>query len=47
LPPSELHPHLDEPLTEARYRKTKSLLDARVRTRKPAAYLLNEAWPGP
>ena len=47
LPPSELNPHLDEPLTEARYRKAKSLLDARVRTRKPAAYLLHEAWLGP
>lgn len=47
FPPSELNPHLDEPLTEARYRKAKSLLDARVRTRKPAAYLLNEAWLGP
>ena len=47
FPPSELNPHLDDPLTEARYRKAKSLLDARVRTRKPAAYLLNEAWLGP
>ncbi|HEX4780774.1 MAG TPA: 50S ribosomal protein L3 N(5)-glutamine methyltransferase, partial [Usitatibacter sp.] len=43
----ELNPHLDGPLTEARYRKAKALLDARVRTRKPAAYLLNEAWLGP
>jgi ribosomal protein L3 glutamine methyltransferase len=47
LPPTELNPHLDQPLTEARYRKATSLLDARVRTRKPAAYLLNEAWLGP
>ena len=47
FPPSELNPHLDEALAEARYRKAKSLLDARVRTRKPAAYLLNEAWLGP
>jgi ribosomal protein L3 glutamine methyltransferase len=47
LPPSQLDPHLDQPLTEARYRKAKALLDARVRTRKPAAYLLNEAWLGP
>jgi ribosomal protein L3 glutamine methyltransferase len=47
LPPSELNPHLDQPLTEARYRKAKALLDARVRTRKPAAYLLHEAWLGP
>lgn len=47
FPPSELNPHLDRPLTEARYHKAKSLLDARVRTRQPAAYLLNEAWLGP
>jgi len=47
FPPSQLNPHLDEPLTEARYRKAKSLLDERVRTLKPAAYLLHEAWLGP
>ncbi|HEX4330578.1 MAG TPA: 50S ribosomal protein L3 N(5)-glutamine methyltransferase [Usitatibacter sp.] len=47
LPPSGLDRHADEPLTEARYGKAKALLDARVRTRKPAAYLLNEAWLGP
>jgi ribosomal protein L3 glutamine methyltransferase len=47
LPPTDLNAHLDEPLAEARFRKAKSLLDARVRTRKPAAYLLNEAWLGP
>lgn len=47
LPPSQLDPHLDRPLTEPRYRKAKALLDTRVRTRKPAAYLLNEAWLGP
>ena len=47
FPPSQLNPHLDEPLGEARYRKARALLDARVRTRKPAAYLLHEAWLGP
>ncbi|HEX3061246.1 MAG TPA: 50S ribosomal protein L3 N(5)-glutamine methyltransferase [Usitatibacter sp.] len=47
FPPAELEAHLDRPLPEARYRKARALLGARVRTRKPAAYLLNEAWLGP
>lgn len=46
LPVDELNPHLDEPLTEAKYRAAKSLLDLRVRSRKPAAYLTHEAWLG-
>ncbi|MFZ3321121.1 MAG: 50S ribosomal protein L3 N(5)-glutamine methyltransferase [Usitatibacter sp.] len=46
LPLDELNPHLDEPLTEATYRAAKSLLDLRVRSRKPAAYLTHEAWLG-
>ncbi|HTS86354.1 MAG TPA: 50S ribosomal protein L3 N(5)-glutamine methyltransferase [Usitatibacter sp.] len=45
-PLDELNPHLDEPLADAQYRAAKSLLDARVRTRKPAAYLTHEAWLG-
>ena len=45
-PLDELNPHLDEPLTDAQYRAAKSLLDARVRSRKPAAYLTHEAWLG-
>jgi ribosomal protein L3 glutamine methyltransferase len=47
LPPHALHPHLDQPLDAAQWRAARSLLDRRVRTRKPAAYLLNEAWLGP
>jgi len=46
LPPYELHPHLDEPVGAAQWAAAKALLDRRVRTRKPAAYLLNEAWLG-
>jgi ribosomal protein L3 glutamine methyltransferase len=47
LPLTELNPHLDRPLTESQYRSAKALLDRRVRTRKPAAYLTHEAWLGP
>lgn len=47
LPPHELEPHLDRPLPEAQWKAARALLDRRVRTRKPAAYLLNEAWLGP
>jgi ribosomal protein L3 glutamine methyltransferase len=46
-PLHELDPHLDEVLDEARWRKARSLIDRRIRTRKPAAYLLKEAWLGP
>jgi ribosomal protein L3 glutamine methyltransferase len=47
LPLDELNPHLDKPLPDARYKAAKALLDERVRTRKPAAYLIHEAWLGP
>ncbi len=47
LPHDELNPHLDEPLTLAQYDAARKLLDRRVRTRKPAAYLIHEAWLGP
>jgi ribosomal protein L3 glutamine methyltransferase len=47
LPPGELKPHLDQPLDAAQWKAVRALLDKRVRTRKPAAYLLNEAWLGP
>ena len=47
LPLDELEAHLDAPLTEAHFRAAAALLDRRVRTRKPAAYLLHEAWLGP
>jgi hypothetical protein len=35
---------LDEPLTGAQCASVQSLLEARASTRKPAAYLVNEAW---
>ena len=47
LPPQELNAHLDDTLTEARARAARALVTRRIRTRKPAAYLLNEAWLGP
>ncbi len=47
LPVGELDPHLDHVLPEARYQAAKALLERRVRTRKPAAYLIHEAWLGP
>ncbi len=47
LPLGELNPHLDEPLADEGYRAAKALIDQRVRTRKPAAYLTHEAWLGP
>jgi ribosomal protein L3 glutamine methyltransferase len=47
LPPHELNAHLDEPLGPERFDRARELLRKRVRTRKPAAYLLHEAWLGP
>jgi ribosomal protein L3 glutamine methyltransferase len=47
LPPHDLQSHLDRPLSEAEWSAARSLLDKRVRTRKPAAYLINVAWLGP
>jgi ribosomal protein L3 glutamine methyltransferase len=47
LPIDELNPHLDEPLTESQYKSARALLDRRAVTRKPAAYLIHEAWLGP
>jgi ribosomal protein L3 glutamine methyltransferase len=46
LPLNELNPHLDRPLADAQYEAARKLLDARIRTRKPAAYLTHEAWLG-
>jgi ribosomal protein L3 glutamine methyltransferase len=46
-PLHELNPHLDEPLDATQWRKARALIDRRIRTRKPAAYLLKEAWLGP
>jgi len=47
LPLTDLNAHLDDAVPETRWRRAKSLLDRRTRTRKPTAYLLNEAWLGP
>jgi len=47
LPPHELNGHLDEPLDAAHVDAARKLIARRIRTRKPAAYLLNEAWLGP
>jgi ribosomal protein L3 glutamine methyltransferase len=47
LPPANLDAHLDTPLTASQAKAARALLDARVRSRKPAAYLIHEAWLGP
>ena len=47
LPVSELGPHLELAVDAARARAASALVAKRIRTRKPAAYLLNEAWLGP
>jgi ribosomal protein L3 glutamine methyltransferase len=47
LPPRDLQRHLEDPLTPQQLRAARALVAKRIRTRKPAAYLLNEAWLGP
>ena len=47
LPPHELNAHLDETLDAARVDAARKLIARRIRTRKPAAYLVNAAWLGP
>jgi ribosomal protein L3 glutamine methyltransferase len=47
LPPRDLNRHLDRVATEAQAKVARALVDRRVRTRKPAAYLIHEAWLGP
>ena len=47
LPPHDLDSHLDRPLSAAQTKAARALLDRRARTRKPAAYLIHEAWLGP
>ena len=46
LPLDELNPHLDEPVDEGPWRAARALIARRIRTRKPVAYLTNEAWLG-
>ena len=46
FPPQELNARLDTPLSPRLFDRAKALLERRVATRKPAAYLLNEAWLG-
>jgi ribosomal protein L3 glutamine methyltransferase len=47
LPVGELGPYLDVAIDAGRAKAASALVAKRIRTRKPAAYLLNEAWLGP
>ena len=47
LAPFDLDAHVDQPLSAEQARAARELVTKRIRTRKPAAYLLNEAWLGP
>jgi ribosomal protein L3 glutamine methyltransferase len=47
LPVSELGPYLDLAVDDERAKAASALVAKRIRTRKPAAYLLGEAWLGP
>ncbi len=44
LAPHELDAHLDRVLTPAEQAAVQQIIDARIATRKPTAYLLKEAW---
>jgi ribosomal protein L3 glutamine methyltransferase len=46
LPLDTLEPHLQRALTTAEVSRVTALVDERIRTRKPAAYLTHEAWLG-
>ena len=46
LPLDALTPHLDRAITPQESRRIEALVAARIRTRKPAAYLTREAWLG-
>ena len=46
LPLHELEPHLNHVLSAAQVERITALVKERIRTRKPAAYVLNEAWLG-
>jgi ribosomal protein L3 glutamine methyltransferase len=47
LPPEQLEPWLDARLTMAERQQLAALIEARVVTRKPAPYLVKQAWIGP
>jgi ribosomal protein L3 glutamine methyltransferase len=47
LPIDQLEPWLDARLTKAERVQVAAIIEKRVVTRKPAAYLTNEAWIGP
>jgi ribosomal protein L3 glutamine methyltransferase len=47
LPVHELEAHLEDPVSATGSAKALALIERRIRTRKPAAYLLHEAWLGP
>jgi ribosomal protein L3 glutamine methyltransferase len=42
--PHRLEAHLDRNLTAAQARRAQALVEARIATRKPLAYLIHEAW---
>lgn len=44
LPPKEWDQHADDVLTARQRTAVEKIIRARIETRKPAAYLLNEAW---
>src|SRR5689334_2872070 len=46
LPFEALDRNLDAPLSRAEAQRVSALIEKRIRTRKPAAYLLREAWLG-
>jgi len=46
VPPRDIGPLLDHGVDAAAARKVRALIERRIRTRKPAAYLTHEAWLG-
>lgn len=46
LPPQSLEPHRDRRLGGAQMRRLQALVERRISTRLPAAYLLRQAWLG-